>query len=82
MTSERMLKSNLGKIKKVIADTITKIKESEKTRDDLFGEVLSQLNQEHRKLVGMVQLCKYELIFDELINVVDDEGEIEDDELI
>jgi len=82
MTSERMLKANLGKIKKAIADTVKKIKESEKVRDDLFGEVLSQLNQEHKKLIGMVQLSKYELIFDELINVEDDEDEIEDDELI
>lgn len=82
MTSERMLKANLGKIKKAISETVKKIKESEKVRDDLFGEVLSQLNQEHQKLVGMVQLCKYELIFDELINASDNEDEMEDDELI
>jgi len=82
MTSERILKVNLGKIKKAIADVIKNIKESERVRDDLFGEVLSQLNQEYDKMIGLVQLCKYELIFDDLIaaTVNNEVDELEDEE--
>lgn len=68
MTSERVIKSNLKKIKKAIANTVSKIKESEKVREDLFAEMLSTLDQEHEKFVGLVQICKYELIFDDLLS--------------
>jgi len=67
MASERIVKTHLKKIKKAIACTVSKIRESEKVRDELFAEILSTLNQEHEKFVGLVQICKYELIFDDLL---------------
>ena len=82
MTSERVIKSNLAKIKKAIAHTVSKIRESEKVREDLFAEILSTLDQEHEKFVGLVQICKYELIFDDLLNNSNSHEENEEDDLL
>ncbi len=84
MTSERIIKSNLKRIKKAIADTVSQIRKSEKVREDLFAELLSGLDQEHEKFVGLVQICKYELIFDDLLsgNFDKDNEENEEDDLL
>ncbi len=84
MTSERVIKSNLKKIKKAIADTVVQIRKSEKVREDLFAELLSALDQEHEKFVGLVQICKYELIFDDLLsgNLDEENEENEEEDLL
>lgn len=84
MASERMVKANLKKIKKAIAHTVSQIRESERVREELFAEILSTLNQEHATFVGLVQICKYELIFDDLLkggrDDLEEEADNEEDE--
>lgn len=80
MTSERIIKSHLSKIKKVVRDAVDKAQEASKIRDDAFAEVLSKLNQDHRQLVSLVRNAKYELIFDDLLlKNKDDDMEIDAD---
>jgi len=61
------LRAKLHKIKQSI-DRVNKMhSEAKQTRDNLFSELLSELDQEHDRLVALVRSAQYELLFDELL---------------
>lgn len=78
MVSEKIIRGHLAKIKKVVKEAVSKSREAAKIRDDAFAEVLSKLDQDHQKLVNLVKVAKYELIFDDLIR----SGREEDEESV
>lgn len=75
MVSEKIIRGHLAKIKKVVKEAVSKSREAAKIRDDAFSEILSKLNQDHQKLVSLVKVAKYELIFDDLIKSSREEDE-------
>ena len=75
--NERDIKIKINKIKKNIAPTIQLKKEIDNKRNDLFAEILSEIDQDYDKLVSLVRTAKYELIFQEVI----DENDSHNDEL-
>jgi len=64
---ERELKARLEKIKNSISQVNKVRNEVNQTRDNLFAEILSELDQEHDHLVALVRTAQYELLFDELL---------------
>ena len=65
---ERDIKARLKKIKNSIFHTAQLKKEADQQREHLFAEILSELDQEYDRLVALVRVAKYELIFKDILD--------------
>lgn len=65
--NEKEVHAKLRHIKKVISEAEQRAKEASTVRDNAFAELLSQMNQDHQKVVAIVRVARYEMIFKQLL---------------
>ena len=76
---EKEVRARLTRIKQSIAKLAQVRQEAEQKRNDLFAQIMSEINQDHARMVALVRTAQYELIFDQIINERD--NDIGDDDV-
>lgn len=61
--NEKEIHAVLKKITKVVADAEKSAMEAERVRDNAFSELLSNMSQDYDKVVALVRVARYEMIF-------------------
>ena len=65
---ERQLKARLTKIKNSINEVVKLKKEADQKRDNLFAEIMSELDQDYDRMVTLVRIARFELVLDDIFN--------------
>ena len=65
--NEKEVRTRLQHIKKVVSEAEDRVKEANAVRDNAFAELLSHMNQDHSKVVAMVRIARYEMLFRDLL---------------